>query len=56
MPKEKIKAYIVNVIGILFVFGLLCVLLDTTILGSKTNYLQGIIIMCMITRYHGMFP
>jgi len=49
MPKEKKISYLINLIGVILLFALLCVIFDGGILGSKTSYIQGIVIMCMIT-------
>lgn len=49
MPKEKKKAYLINLIGILLIFALLVILLDTPLLGRQVNYISGIATMAMIT-------
>lgn len=49
MSKEKKISYFINFIGIILLFGLLCLIFDGGILGNKTSYIQGIVIMCMIT-------
>lgn len=49
MPKDKLKAYLVNFMAILALFGLLIVIMDLGILGKQVNYIQGIIIVAMFT-------
>lgn len=66
MPKTAKRSYIINIIGILAVFALLCVLFDTGILGRRTDYMKGlatmgmysIIMVCslnLLTGYMGEF-
>lgn len=49
MPKKKKIEYIINFIGILAVFAILVLLLDTSLLGRQVNYIRGIIIISMVT-------
>ena len=49
MPKEKKISYLINLIGVTLLFGVLCLVFDGNLLGSKTSYINGIVIMCMIT-------
>lgn len=42
MPKEKKKAYVLNLVGIMAIFLLLMILFKSNIFGSKTNYIEGI--------------
>ncbi|MDO4960514.1 MAG: branched-chain amino acid ABC transporter permease [Eubacteriales bacterium] len=66
MPKKNKRGYIINIIGILIVFALLCLLFDTGILGRRTEYMKGlatigmfsIIMVCslnLLTGYMGEF-
>ena len=42
MPKKIKTSYIINIIGLLLLFALSCVLFETGIFGSRTDYFKGI--------------
>lgn len=42
MPKEKKISYLINVLGVLLVYALLCALFQSGILGARTAYIKGI--------------
>lgn len=66
MPKKYKQGYLLNLIGVFLIFGLLCLLFDTGLLGRKAEYLNGlltigmfsVIMVCslnLLTGYMGEF-
>lgn len=43
MPKEKLKSYLINFAGVVLLFALLGLLFESGVLGSRTNYIKGIL-------------
>lgn len=49
MPKKMKRNYLLNLIGVLVLFALLCGIFDTGLLGKKNGYFLGVSIICMMT-------
>ena len=47
MPKKSKKSYCVNLVAVILVFLLLCLLFDTGLLGRKSAYFNGLVIVGM---------